>query len=213
MRRGIWAVAAAAAFVSACIPALAAGSGGWELITGRPGPETLARVYGGGAQKVKVTSWSGNDRLLFEMEGGNDQLIEDAGTGNDYLEAGGGTGSDTVELYGRAGKDVFAASGGRYAIDSADRGNDMVKMIGAGGGDRFTYFLTSGRDRVTIDGGAGIDTAVVKIAAGQPVILVAKGRVMFKTEGATKAGTRIAIKSLKHVKVVDEETGRVYFRK
>jgi len=121
-------------------------------------------IQGNNAANV-LAGLTGDDCLSGSF--GNDNL--DGGAGNDVLQGEGGNdillgGAGNDSLYG--GDDADTLNGGDGDDLIVDGGENPALMSGGGGNDVFNVNHVSS----TMDGGAGIDTVVMMIAAG-PVIL------------------------------------------
>ncbi len=128
------------------------GGGGNDLISGNQGDDQLS----GGTGLDSLNGGTGNDILYGDedddqLNGDDGQDYLDGGSGNDVLDGGaandlldGGLGNDT--LNGGAGNDILQGSSGADA------------MFGDGGRDT----LYAGTADTTIDGGADLDTLIVR---------------------------------------------------
>jgi Ca2+-binding RTX toxin-like protein len=153
------------------------GNAGHDYLEGGDGNDLL---YGGSGEDFLVGS-DGDD--LLDGGTGNDQLFDDSGRntlrggdGDDYLDArnngrgllDGGSGNDT--LYGTDAANYIGGGGDDRISVSVQSLDSLASTIDAGDGkDTITLALrdhTTGR--VSVNGGAGVDTYVLQAILGRP---------------------------------------------
>jgi len=142
------------------------GRAGNDSIWGAGGDDTL---FGGSGNDV-IYGGVGHD----DIEGGSGKSTLYGDVGNDSL-SGGGTGSS---LYGGDGNDVITGSGSAAGDLFGGRGNDLInagagdRAFGNAGNDTFSF---SAGEKLTIDGGAGIDVVVNVLSGFYSLALASPG--------------------------------------